>query len=147
MNELELLNSYLLLGGLLFVIGLAGFLIRRNLIVMFLCIEMMLQGVSLSFVAWGRYHQDWGGQAMVIFMITIAACEAAIALALILMLFQQSGTLDIVFWQDLREQGQPRFIDREVPEEQVDDRVWPRLTPAGVAPEVDEEDQLYRSRV
>lgn len=147
MSEVELLNGYLGIGGLLFALGLAGFLVRRNMIVMFLCIEMMLQGVSLSFVAWGRYHQDWGGQAIVIFMIMVAACEAAIALALILMLVQRSGTLDMVFWQDLREEGQPAHVDRAVPEERVEDRIWPRLTPAGIEPEVDQEQRLHRSRV
>ena len=77
------------------------------MIVMFLCAEMMLQGVSVSLVAWGRYHNDWGGQMLVIFIITVAACEAAIALALILMLFQRTGKLDIAAWQDLREENQP----------------------------------------
>ena len=53
---------------------------------MFLAAEMMLQGVSVSLVAWGRYHNDWGGQVLVIFILTVAACEAAIALALVLAL-------------------------------------------------------------
>lgn len=147
MSELDLLNNYLIVGGLLFTLGLVGFLVRRNLIVMFLCAEMMLQGVSVSLVGWSRLHQNWGGQALVVFVITIAACEAAIALALILMLYHQSGTLDVVFWQDLREEGQPAYVDRKVPEERVEDRVWPKLTPSGIAPVVDEESQLHRSRV
>jgi NADH-quinone oxidoreductase subunit K len=147
MSELELLHNYLLIGGLMFSTGLIGFLVRRNLIVMFLCTEIMLQGVSLSLVAWGRLHQDWGGQTLVVFIVAIAACEAAIGLALVLMLFLKSGTLDVVFWQDLREEGQPGFVDSKIPEERVEDRVWPRLTPAGVAPEVNEEQQLHRSRV
>ena len=62
MNEIVLLQNYLIVGGLLFAIGLVGFLVRRNLIVMFLCAEMMLQGVSMSLIAWGRFHGDWGGQ-------------------------------------------------------------------------------------
>jgi NADH-quinone oxidoreductase subunit K len=146
-SEIELLNSYLLVGGLLFALGLIGFLVRRNMIVMFLCAEMMLQGVALSLVAWSRFHQDWGGQMLVLFMIAVAACEAAIALALILMLFQRCTTLDIVFWQDLREEGQPAYVDRRVPEGRIEERYWPRLTPAGVAPPTDEEEQLHRSRV
>ncbi len=56
---------------------------------MFLAVEMMLQGVSLSLVAWGRFHNDWDGQVLVIFILAVAACEAAIAMALILMLFQR----------------------------------------------------------
>jgi len=146
-GELQLLHNYLLVGGLLFTIGLAGFLVRRNLIVVFLSVEMMLQGISISFVAWSRYHQDWGGQIVVLFMIAVAACEAAIGLALILMLFQQSQTLDIVFWQDLREEGQPAYIDRHVPEEPVEEEHWPSLTPAGTQPAVDEDELLHRSKV
>ena len=147
MSELALLQNYLLVGGLLFAIGLVGFLVRRNMIVMFLCAEIMLQGVSLSLVAWGRFHNDWGGQVLVLFMIAVAACEAGIALALILMLARQTGRLDITLWQDLREEGQPPFVDREVPEERAADHVWPTLTPAGIQPELDEEEELHRSRV
>lgn len=141
------LYDFLVIGGILFALGLAGLLARRNMIVMFLCVEMMLQGVSLSLVAWGRYHGDWGGQMLVVFMIAVAACEAAIGLALILMLFHHSGTLDITFWQESREEGQPAYVDSQVPEERDEDRVWPRLTLAGLQPEVDEEAQQHRSRV
>lgn len=148
MNEAHaLLFNYLLVGGLLFALGLIGFVARRNLIVIFLCAEMMLQGVSLSLVAWGRYHNNWGGQMLVVFVIAVAAAEAGIALALILTLFQRSRTLDVVFWQDLREEGQPAFVDREVPEERTVDRPWPTLTPAGVEPPIDPEEILHRSRV
>ena len=147
MNETSLLYSTLIIGGLLFSLGLVGFLVRRNLIVMFLCAEMMLQGVSVSLVGWGRFHNDWGGQMLVIFMITVAACEAAIALALIVTLAQRSGKLDSAAWQELREEGQPPFVDRQVPEERVEDRVWPHLTPAGIQPTVDPETELHRPRV
>ncbi len=147
MNEAALLQNYLVVGGLLFGIGLFGFMVRRNMIVMFLCAEMMLQGVSVTAIAFGRYHDDWGGQMLVIFIIAVAAAEAGIALALILMLFHNSGTLDMAFWQDMREEGQPAFIDRGVPEERAEDRVWPTLTPAGAEPEVDQEAQQHRSNV
>ena len=103
--------------------------------------------VSLSLVAWGRYHGDWGGQMLVIFIIAVAACEAAIGLALILMLFRMSGKLDIAFWQDLREDNQPPFVESEQPDALDPDRVWPSLTPAGVEPEVDQEEQMHRRRV
>ena len=86
-HELALLNNYLIVGALLFGIGMVGFLSRRNMIVMFLSAEMMLQGVSLSLVAWSRFHNDFGGQMLVMFIIAVAACEAAIALALVLTLF------------------------------------------------------------
>ena len=147
MNEISLLYNTLALGGILFALGLIGFLVRRNLIVMFLCAEMMLQGVSLSLVGFGRYHNDWGGQMLVIFIITVAACEAGIAMALILMLAQRAGKLDSAAWQFLREEGQPPFVDQQVPEERAEDRVWPELTPAGIQPQVNPEDRLYRPRV
>ncbi|MEZ6117419.1 MAG: NADH-quinone oxidoreductase subunit NuoK [Pirellulaceae bacterium] len=146
MSETALLQNYLLVGSILFGLGLTGFLIRRNLIVMFLCAEMMLQGVSLSLIAWGRYHNDWSGQMLVIFIITVAACEAGIALALVLALCRKSGSLDIVNWQNVREEGRMPYIDQEVPAEAVESEVWPTLTPAGIEPATDQQ-ELYRSNV
>lgn len=147
MSELDLLQQYLAVGGLLFGIGLVGFLLRRNMIVMFLSAEIMLQGVSLNLVAWGRYHHHFGGQMLVLFIIAVAACEAAIALALIVALFQRSGRLDAAFWHELREEGQPAFVDQKLPEEPADERLWPHLTPSGVAPVVDPEKLAHRSRI
>lgn len=148
MDEQTLLVNYLVVGALLFGIGLIGVLSRRNMIVIFLCVEMMLQGVSVSLVAWGRYHNDWGGQMLVIFILTVAACEAAIALALIVMLYQRSGTLDIAFWQQLREENLPKYVDEEVPEPtRKEPQVWPRLTPSGVEPELDLEEITHRTHV
>jgi NADH-quinone oxidoreductase subunit K len=147
MNESALLYNYLLIGGVLFALGLIGFVVRRNMIVMFLCAEMMLQGVSVSLVAWSRYHDNWGGQMLVLFIIAVAAAEAGIALALILMLFHQSGSLDMAFWQDLREDNQPAFVDHKLPEDDDRDRVWPTLTPAGIEPEVDPDEQLHRTKI
>ncbi len=147
MNEIAVLQNYLTLGAILFGLGLIGFLVRRNIIVMFLCAELMLQGVSLSLVAWGRYHNDWGGQSLVVFVITIAACEAGIALVLFLMLAKQAGSLDIAAWQSVREDGTEPFVDREVPEDIEAETIWPTLTPAGVDPEVDPEETMYRTRV
>jgi len=158
-KELALLQNYLIVGALLFGIGLIGFLSRRNMIVMFLCVEIMLQGVSLSLVAWGRYHglrekwaetitpHVWGGQILVIFIITVAACEAAIALALFLMLYRQSGTLDVTFWQKLREDNQPAFEDQEVAEGTPETDSWPKLTTAGVEPEQDHEQLSHRPKI
>lgn len=147
MHDAAMLQNYLVLGAILFAVGLIGFVVRRNMIVMFLCAEMMLQGVSVSLIAWGRFHGDWGGQMLVLFIITVAACEAGIGLALVLMLFRKSGRLDITAWQDLREEGQPAYVDRELPEDRVEDRVWPLLTPAGIEPAVDEEARGHRSHV
>ena len=141
----SLLNAYLTVGALLFGLGLVGFLSRRNMIVMFLSAEMMLQGVSVSLVAWGRWHDDWGGQVLVIFILTVAACEAAIALALVLMLFQRTGSLDIAAWQNMREADQEAFVDQEVPEPPADHAPWPVLTPSGVLPRTGADEDLYRT--
>lgn len=147
MGDLILLQNYLVVGGLLFAVGLVGFLVRRNMIVMFLSAEMMLQGVSISLVAWGRFHNDWGGQMLVLFIIAVAACEAGIALVLVLMLFKQSGSLDIAVWQTQREEGRQPYVDRHVVEEREEDRTWPTLTPAGIEPPQDEDQELHRSQV
>lgn len=155
-KELALMHNYLIVGAILFAIGLVGFLSRRNMIVMFLCVEIMLQGISLSLVAWGRYHglrkewaeHVWSGQIFVIFIITVAACEAAIALALFLMLYRQSGTLDVAFWQKLREDNQPAYEDKEVSDEiPPETESWPKLTPAGPEPEPDHEALSHRPKI
>ena len=145
--EAALLRARRPIGAILFAIGLVGVLARRNMIVMFLAAEMMLQGVSLSLVAWSRFHGNWGGQMFTLFIITVAACEAALALALVLMLYQRSGRLDMAFWHDLREEGQPAYIDSEVPEERAEDQVWPTLTPAGREPKIDREAEQHRSHI
>ncbi len=148
MDEQALLTNYLIVGALLFGIGLVGFFSRRNMIVMFLCAEMMLQGVSVSLVAWGRYHNDWGGQVLVIFILTVAACEAAIALAVVLTLFHQSGKLDITVWQQLREDNQAAYADRDQSELPPKPTVqWPKLTPAGIEPDHDLEEVTHRSHL
>jgi NADH-quinone oxidoreductase subunit K len=147
MHDVSWLQNYLVLGAVLFGIGLIGFLVRRNLIVMFLCAEMMLQGISLSLVAWGQFHGNWSGQMAVVFIITVAAGEAAIALVLILMLCKSAGNLDIAVWQRIRESGTPPFVDREVPAEDAPIDHWPTLTPAGVEPAVDPREERYRSHV
>jgi NADH-quinone oxidoreductase subunit K len=147
MDEVALLEAYLVVGAVLFGIGLIGFISRRNMIVMFLAAEMMLQGVSVSLVAWGRYHNDWGGQVLVIFILTVAACEAAIALALVLTLYQRSGSLDIAFWHRLREENQPPYVDLEVPELSAPHPAWPHLTPAGIEPPHDFEETSHRTHV
>jgi NADH-quinone oxidoreductase subunit K len=147
MGELQLLQNYLVVGAMLFSIGLVGVLTRRNMIIMFLAVEMMLQGVSISLVAWSRFHNDWGGQILVIFILTVAACEAAIAMVLILMLFYRSGRLDIAAWQNLRESNQTAFVDTELPEAEIDEPQWPALTPSGIEPVQPVEQMVHRSHV
>ena len=112
MNPLPL-EHFLVVGAILFCLGMVGFLARRNLIIMFLCAEMMLQGVALNLVAFARYRGNLQGQAFVLFIVAVAACEAAIALALILMLYKRRGSLDVSLWQDLREAGQDPVTDEE----------------------------------
>lgn len=148
MNETALLHGNLTVGAILFGLGVIGFLSRRNMIVMFLCVEMMLQGVALSLVSWGRYNNDWGGQVLVIFILAVAACEAAVALSLVTMLFERKGTLDIADWQQLRESNQPPYVDEELPEAPpTEPQHWPTLPPAGVEPKPREEEVVYRSHV
>ena len=132
----NLLGNYLILGALLFGIGMLGFVARRNFIVMFLSVEMMLQGVSVTLVAFGHYHQHWQGQIFTVFMIAVAAAEAAIALALILMLFRRRGSLDVSLWQALREPEMPPVAEPAPPEPETQEvpHEFPHLTPAGIAP-------------
>jgi NADH-quinone oxidoreductase subunit K len=124
---------YLAVAAALFGIGLVGFLTRRNLIVMFLCAEMMLQGVAINLVAFARYHGNLHGQVFVLFIVAVAACEAAIALALVLMLYRRGKSLDASDWQSLREVGVPPAVDTDpLPTEPVTEE--PQLAPAGVRP-------------
>jgi NADH-quinone oxidoreductase subunit K len=135
MNPLSLPN-YLAVGAALFVLGMIGFLTRRNLIIMFLCSEMMLQGVALNLVAFSRHWGNLQGQALTLFIITVAACEAAIALALILVLFRNRHSLDVSLWQELRESGVDATLpkDEEPLPEPPPEEPLPHLTPAGPEP-------------
>lgn len=127
-------SNYLVVGAALFVLGMIGFLTRRNLILMFLSAELMLQGVAINFVAFSRQHGNLSGQLFTFFIITVAACEAALALALILMLYRRRPSLDVSIWQDLREPGQEATLDLDVPPPSPPEPEMPRLTPAGLEP-------------
>ena len=132
------LTNYLLIGAALMALGMVGFLSRRNMIVMFLSAEMMLQGTALTLIAFGRYHGNWTGQIFTIVILTVAACEASIALALILVLFNRRSSLDVSLWQELREPGRPAITDsaataEPVPAEAGPD-TYPHLDVAGVEP-------------
>lgn len=128
------LNNYLIVGALLVALGMVGFLTRRNLIVMFLCAEMMLQGVSLTLVGFSAYHGTWAGQVFTVFSLAVAAAEAAIALALIVTLFRRNMSLDVSLWQDLREPDQPPVLDESAPADEAPSPAWPHLTIAGRLP-------------
>jgi NADH-quinone oxidoreductase subunit K len=124
---------FLAVAAALFGIGLVGFLTRRNLITMFLCAEMMLQGVAINFVAFARYHGNLQGQAFVLFILAVAACEAGVALALFLNLYRRQRSLDASDWQELRELGVPPAVDAE-PLPVAKGEADPTLPPAGVRP-------------
>src|SRR5882724_3356335 len=104
LNDMEplALQHYLAVGAILFAIGLIGFMTRRNLIVMFLCTELMFQGVAINLIAFGHYHANLAGQAFVIFVLVIAAAEASLALGLVVLLYRQKQTLDADAWRDLK---------------------------------------------
>jgi NADH-quinone oxidoreductase subunit K len=88
------LSSYLVLSGVLFVIGVVGFLIRRNLIVIFMSVEIMLNAANLAFVAFSRYLQVMDGQIFVFFVMAVAAAEAAVGLAIIMALYRGKGSVN-----------------------------------------------------
>lgn len=125
---------FLAVAAALFGLGLVGFLTRRNLITMFLCAEMMLQGVAINFVAFARYHANLQGQIFVLFILAVAACEAGVALALFISLYRRRRTLDSSDWQELRELGVPAATDED-PLEKVTGEPDPVLTPAGARPQ------------
>ena len=89
------LQLTLCLSVILFGIGLVGFLTRRNMILMFLSTELMFQAAALAFVAFGRLWMDLSGQLMVIFILTVAAAEAAIGLAILVVYFRNRGTIEV----------------------------------------------------
>ena len=99
----EMLQVALATSLLLFCIGLVGFLVRRNMILMFLCTELMMQAAVIAFVAFGRMHLDLSGQTFVIFILTVAAAEAALALGLVVLLYRKRETLSTEAWTELGE--------------------------------------------
>jgi NADH-quinone oxidoreductase subunit K len=135
MNAVPALHNYLMVGAILFALGMIGFLTRRNLIILFLSAEMMLQGVAINLVAFARYRGSLQGQAFTLFVITVAACEAGIALALILMLYRNRRSLDVSLWQDLREATLEPTVDEEPLPQPEPEAPLPQLTPAGLEPQ------------
>ena len=86
---------YLLLSAILFACGVAGFLIKRNIITIFMCIELMLNGVNLAFVAFAAQWRQLNGQVFVFFVMVVAAAEAAVGLAIIISVFRTRETLNV----------------------------------------------------
>lgn len=95
------LYHYLFVSAAMFGLGVIGFLARRNLIIMFLCTELMFQGAGIALIAFSRYWLNPTGQVFVIFVLTIAAAEAALALGLVVYLFRRRNTLDAQAWAEL----------------------------------------------
>ena len=91
-------NYYLVLAALLFTIGAVGMLVRRNALVMFMCVELMLNAVNLTFVTFSKMLDDVGGQVIVFFTLVVAAAEVAVGLAIIVAIFRrrQNVTVDDV---------------------------------------------------
>jgi NADH-quinone oxidoreductase subunit K len=90
------LAHYLVLGAILFAISMAGiFLNRRNVIMMLMAIELMLLAVNLTFIAFSRFLGDMAGQVFVFFILTVAAAESAIGLAILVLLFRNTGSIDV----------------------------------------------------
>lgn len=89
------IENYLILSAILFSIGTIGVLVRRNAIVIFMCIEMMLNAVNLTFIAFSRHLGAIDGQVFVFFVMTVAAAEAAIGLALMIAFFKNRESIDV----------------------------------------------------
>jgi NADH-quinone oxidoreductase subunit K len=89
------LNYYIWLSTVLFVIGVLGVLYRRNAIIIFMCIELMLNAVNLLLVAFSAFHDDGAGQVFVFFIMAVAAAEVAVGLAILIVIYHNSRTTDV----------------------------------------------------
>ncbi|MCG7958093.1 MAG: NADH-quinone oxidoreductase subunit NuoK [Candidatus Thiodiazotropha taylori] len=90
------LSDYLILGAILFAISVAGiFINRKNVIVLLMCVELMLLAVNINFIAFSHFLQDTAGQVFVFFILTVAAAEAAIGLAILVVLFRSKRTINV----------------------------------------------------
>jgi len=96
------LNYYILLSTLLFSIGVIGVLFRRNAIVIFMCIELMLNAVNLLLAAFSSYRSDPSGQVFVFFIMAVEAAEVAVGLAILTMIYRNTGSVDINFLNKLK---------------------------------------------
>ena len=96
------LNYYVILSSLLFSIGVLGVLFRRNAIIIFMCIELMLNAVNLLLAAFSSYLSDPAGQVFVFFIMAVAAAEVAVGLAILTMIYRNTGSVDIDFLNKLK---------------------------------------------
>jgi NADH-quinone oxidoreductase subunit K len=96
------LNHYILLSTILFCIGVIGVLVRRNAIIIFMCIELMLNAVNLLMVAFSAHHGDGKGQVFVFFIMAVAAAEVAVGLSILIMIHRNTHTTDVGFLNKLK---------------------------------------------
>jgi NADH-quinone oxidoreductase subunit K len=96
------LNHYLYLSAILFTLGMIGVLMRRNVIIIMMSIELMLNSVNVSFIAFSRYLDNLNGHVMVFFVMTVAAAEAAVGLALAVAIFKKFREVNIRFFERLK---------------------------------------------
>jgi NADH-quinone oxidoreductase subunit K len=96
------LNNYILLASILFATGVMGVLFRRNTIIIFACVELMLNAVNLLLVAFSAAHGDPGGQVMVFFIMAVAAAEVAVGLAILVMVYRNVKSVDVSVMNKLK---------------------------------------------
>ena len=96
------LNYYILLSTFLFCIGVMGVMFRRNAIIIFMCVELMLNAVNLLLVAFSAYRGDPAGQVFVFFIMAVAAAEVAVGLAILMMIYRNTGTTDVNYLSRLK---------------------------------------------
>lgn len=89
------LEHYLVVAGILFILGVVGVMVRRNAIVTLMSIELMLNAANLLLIVFARVHNDIGGQIMVFFVLTVAAAEAAVGLAILVAVYRRKGSIDV----------------------------------------------------
>lgn len=96
------LNHYIFLSVILFSIGVMGVLLRRNAIIIFMCIELMLNAVNLLMVAFSAHHGDGSGQVFVFFIMAVAAAEVAVGLSILIMMHRNTNTTDVGYLNKLK---------------------------------------------
>jgi len=96
------LNNYILLASILFCIGIVGVLVRKNIIIIFMSIELMLNAVNLLLVAFSVHHNDSSGQVFVFFIMAVAAAEITVGLAILVMIYRNTGSVSIDSLKNLK---------------------------------------------
>lgn len=97
------LAHYLVLSAILFCLGIAGIMLKRkSAIEVLMAVELMLLAVNMNFIAFSHFSGDLAGQVFVFFILTVAAAEAAIGLAIVVLLFRNRGTVDVADWQEMK---------------------------------------------